>query len=80
MNHVQISFTKFTYIFRLQKPLCNESPKTNFVQTILTDEQELNSLKQSAMEMWDNAVLVLSELVAFTKVRFAYISVEYLTG
>lgn len=48
--------------------LVGRNQKADFVQTILSDDHEINTLKQCAGHMKEACRLVVAELVGFTKV------------
>ncbi|KAJ0173966.1 hypothetical protein K1T71_010112 [Dendrolimus kikuchii] len=50
--------------------------KVDFVQTIITDEQEINTLKQCSIEIGSCILQVLNELIIFTKVHQSELSNE----
>ncbi|CAG5030023.1 unnamed protein product [Parnassius apollo] len=54
-------------VLRLEKLLGQGNQGTDFIQSILTDDQEINALKESASEMKTCTLRVASELIVFVK-------------
>ncbi|XP_049877255.1 uncharacterized protein LOC126374609 [Pectinophora gossypiella] len=63
-------------VLRLIKLLHDGKQKTDFIQTILVDDQEIATLKQCAFEMKKSIHRIMTELVGFIKENQNQISTE----
>ncbi|CAK1584802.1 unnamed protein product [Parnassius mnemosyne] len=63
-------------VLRLEKLLGQANQRTDFIQSILTDDQETNTLKESASEMKTCTLRMASELIVFVKDYQDQISTE----
>ncbi|XP_075981651.1 uncharacterized protein LOC142980201 [Anticarsia gemmatalis] len=63
-------------VFGLTRLLRKGNQKADFVHKILTDDHEMNAIKESASQLEESVRAVVSELVVFTKEHQSEISTE----